>query len=418
TTTYYNGDREETLVRIGNTANTTENGKYPSLTGIDGRDGYAEMAPVGTFSPNKWGLYDMIGNVQEWCWDQFGNYRQEAQTDPEGPPWGSASQDNRVNRGGSWGSPAGHARSASRNGSTPSARSPGLGFRLARSRFIRIEAAYYPPGMVFVEGGSFLMGSPASEAGRAVGRFDIESRHRVTVSGFYMGRYEVTQKEWVAVMGNNPSRFKGNNQPVERVSWYDAVEYCNRRSLQEGLTPVYTIDKESGDPNNRNTGDKAKWLVTWNRSAGGYRLPTEAEWEYACRAGTTTMFYNGDREETLVQAGNVADTTGKTKYPSWKIIDGRDGFPETAPVGMFSPNAWGLYDMMGNVWEWCWDWYGSYRGEATDPAGASSGTGRARRGGSWYGYAPNLRSANRGIESPYIQADYLGFRLARSANNE
>jgi formylglycine-generating enzyme required for sulfatase activity len=267
--------------------------------------------------------------------------------------------------------------------------------------------------MVRVEGGTFLMGSPASEAGRVVGRFDIEAQHRVTVSGFYMGRYEVTQKEWTEVMGNNPSRFKGDNFPVEMVSWYDAVEYCNRRSIREGLTPAYTIDKGRSDPNNRSENDTVKWLVTWNRGADGYRLPTEAEWEYACRAGTGTRYYNGDQEETLIQIGNIADATWKTKNPGWTGVEGRDGYPETAPVGMFLPNAWGLYDMIGNVWEWCWDWYGNYGGPQTDPAGPSSGSGRVRRGGSWYGYAPNLRSAFRGVDPPYSRADHRGFRLVR-----
>jgi formylglycine-generating enzyme required for sulfatase activity len=131
-------------------------------------------------------------------------------------------------------------------------------------------------GLVRVEGGTFIMGSPASEAGRN----SNETPHQVRVGSFYMGRTEVTQQEWAEVMGSNPSNFKGDRLPVENISWYDVIEYCNRRSLREGLTPAYT---QNGDQ------------VIWDRDANGYRLPTEAEWEYACRAGTMTPYSGGKR---------------------------------------------------------------------------------------------------------------------------
>jgi formylglycine-generating enzyme required for sulfatase activity len=233
-----------------------------------------------------------------------------------------------------------------------------------------------PAGFVKIPGGDFTMGSPESEPGRDS---DEGPQHEVTVSAFYMGEYEVTQKEWREVMGNNPSNFKGDDLPVENVSWYDAAEYCNKRSQAEGLTPAYRINGKN---------------VRWNRAANGYRLPTEAEWEYACRAGTTTAYNTGD---TI--------TAGQANY-DWNI--GR-----TTAVGSYAPNPWGLYDMHGNVWEWCWDWYESYGSAAqTDPAGPDTGADRVGRGGSWNFIGQNLRSAYRSIIAPSDRFIDLGFRLA------
>jgi len=232
--------------------------------------------------------------------------------------------------------------------------------------------------MVRVQGGTFMMGSPANEPDRD----DNEGpQHQVTVSGFYMGRYEVTQKEYQEVMGTNPSNFKGDNLPVENVSWYDAIEYCNERSRREGLTPAYS---RNGDN------------VTWNRSANGYRLPTEAEWEYAC-TGTTGAYNTG----TV-----ISDNTG------W--YDTNSG-RRTHPVGQKPANAWGLYDMHGNVYEWCWDLYGYYSNESqTNPSGAVTGTDRVLRGGYWNSYGRDLRSAYRNYSNPNYRSNILGFRLVRS----
>jgi formylglycine-generating enzyme required for sulfatase activity len=242
-----------------------------------------------------------------------------------------------------------------------------------------------PDGFVRISGGTFAMGSPSSEADRD----SDEVQRRVTVSGFYMGRYEVTQREWAEVMGSNPSEFKGDNLPIEKVSWHDVIDYCNRRSQREGLTPVYT---RSGD------------TVTWNRGANGYRLPTEAEWEYACRAGTSGPFSTGSNITTN-QAnydGTYAKVKGAYRQQTWN-------------VGSGAANAWGLYDMHGNVSEWCWDWYGGYAsGAQADPAGAASGSARVVRGGCWGCYVYNLRSAARFSLTPSYRGRNFGFRLVRN----
>jgi len=245
-----------------------------------------------------------------------------------------------------------------------------------------------PDGFVCIDGGTFTMGSPDDEPGRE----SNEVQHQVTISPFYMGKYQVTQAEYRAVMRKNPSKFKGDNLPVEYVSWYGAIEYCNKQSQKEGLTPAYTRNGKK---------------VTWNRNANGYRLPTEAEWEYACRAGTCTPFSTGN---------NI--TTSQSNYNgNWPYNNNVKGEfrQRTTPVGSFNPNAWGLYDTHGNVCEWCWDWYGDYSSAAqTDPLGAPSGPIRVFRGGSWNSLALDVRSAHRSGITPGDLDGILGFRLARS----
>jgi formylglycine-generating enzyme required for sulfatase activity len=271
-----------------------------------------------------------------------------------------------------------------------------------------------PPNFVRIQGGTFFMGSPSNEPQR----YSVEGpQHQVTVNSFYMSRYEVTQREWYEVMGTTawrnfgPIKGEGDNYPVYYVSWYDAIEYCNRRSEREGLTPAYTIDRNRSDQNNlvvidRSVNDTVRWLITWNRNANGYRLPTEAEWEYACRAGTVTPFNTGNNITT-----SLANYAGN--YP----------YNMTTAVGSFAPNPWGLYDMHGNVFEWCWDWYGDYSsGAQTNPQGAVSGSYRVMRGGSWLRPEQNIRSAYRHGDFPdakmlYTPDDYAsyGFRLVRNA---
>jgi formylglycine-generating enzyme required for sulfatase activity len=248
-------------------------------------------------------------------------------------------------------------------------------------------------GFVLIEGGTFLMGSPAEEPERG----GDETQRQVTVSDFYLAISEVTQREYADLMGNNPSEFQGENLPVENVTWFDAALYCNALSAREGLEAVYRIDGET---------------VTWNRDANGYRLPTEAEWEYACRAGTTTPFNTGN---TITdKQANFYNHYGYNNDSSGRVIGNSRG--STSPVNSFKPNPWGLFDTHGNVGEWCWDWYGEYVAEnLTDPEGPATGTYRVTRGGGWNDFPKHVRSAYRSAAPPRNSVFNIGFRLARNA---
>ncbi|MGN0317865.1 MAG: flavodoxin [Candidatus Fimousia sp.] len=257
-----------------------------------------------------------------------------------------------------------------------------------------------PEDFVLISGGTFQMGSPEEEAWRS----EDETQHTVTVSDFYMSIYELTQAEYQEVMGENPSSFSGGDLPVENISWLDAIRYCNARSEQEGLTPAYKIDEQN---------------VTWDRSADGYRLPTEAEWEYACRAGTTTPFntetsisaeecnyfghYPYEIEDNYFSQGNLETKPGEYRQT-------------TVAVDSFSPNKWGIYNMHGNVGEWVWDYYGAYgTEEQTNPTGAETGTLRVYRGGGWNDFAKNMRSAYRATLAENKGSFNIGIRLVRNA---
>jgi sulfatase modifying factor 1 len=237
--------------------------------------------------------------------------------------------------------------------------------------------------MLWCKLGTFMMGSPKSEKHRD----DDETRHTVTLtSGFHLGKHEVTQSQWERVMGSNPSWLKGADRPVETVPWHDATSFCEKLTEQEG---------------------KAGRLP----SGMSYQLPTEAQWEYACRAGTKTAHAFGEASGEMYRHGNYADRN--TNF-DWSNKAHDDGFKNISPVGSHKPNGWGFHDMHGNVFEWCADWYGDYpSGAARDPVGPAYGSARIGRGGSWSHTAYHARSANRGSLVPaYGGYDFLGFRLS------
>ena len=413
--------------------------------------------PVGQKTPNAWGLYDMHGNVFEWChdWYDSGYYSSSPSADPTGPTSGSF----RVRRGGSMTNNKLGCTSSYRLQAFPSDTFNDLGFRVVSGAFTPGTITYSISGtvtgadgvtvtlggdttgsqtvndggtysftanegcnytitpskdgytftpasqtfdnvtsnmaqnftasqvivpteitMVAILGGNFSMGDISG-----TGESNELPVHMVTISSFEIGAYEITQEQYEAAMGENPSNFSGTNLPVEMVTWYNAVQFCNALSEEEGLTPCY---------------DESTWECDF--SADGFRLPTEAEWEYACRAGTETEYYTGNYESDCADAGWYNGNSGS----------------KTHPVGQKTPNTWGLYDMHGNMWEWCHDWYdsGYYSSSpSADPTGPTSGSYRVNRGGCWGNSAGFSRSAYRYRHYPSTMASYVGFRVVRGA---
>ena len=372
---------------------------------------------------NELGIVGMSGNVWEWCNDWYDEHYYS--TSPTEDPQGPASGGSRVLRGGGWISRARNCRSVYRNWFSPDRRGDEYGLRLCCSagkresgtgrdaiapatapvhsalndliappplpsdmrhassvrrsppraasvlrdvlpknpRQGQVASLTLPGGtkmeMIYVAPGTFTMGSPISEEGR----YDSESQHQVTLTkNYWLGKYEVTQAQWESVMGENPSRLKGGNRPVENVSWEDCQRFIRKINSQRHC---------------------------------GARLPTEAEWEFACRAGSTGPYGgNGSLDDMGWYGGNSGS--------------------ETHPVGQKQANAWGFYDMHGNVYEWCEDWYGDYGSATTDPAGPASGGVRVVRGGCWCSFAQFCRSAYRSRSSPGDRG-IRGLRLCCSA---
>jgi len=252
-----------------------------------------------------------------------------------------------------------------------------------------------PVGFIKVEGGSFYVHTETDSI-------------KMNVSTFYLDRTEITQGEYEAVMGTNPASGcgVGNNYPVYYVSWYNAIEYCNRRSMQEHLTPCYSYSSYGTNPDTWpsgwNTDFEGNTNVHCNWTANGYRLPTEMEWMFAARGGNLTHNYTYSGSPNI---GNVAwytDNSGGT----------------THPVATKNANELGFYDMSGNVWECCWDIYGSYpSGPQTNPTGSTSGTDRVLRGGSWDLDASDCTVSSRGGDSAAYGSDVVGFRVCRHSLN-
>jgi formylglycine-generating enzyme required for sulfatase activity len=473
-TRYWNGDDPEHLTQIANVRDLTARNKFGWQNTLNSSDGSVFTSDVGRYPPNHFGLFDMLGNAAEWCSDWFSPayYREPVRADPAGPSMGAL----RVVRGGSWHSSAIFCRSAHRAAEPPSRRSNRLGFRVvcvgtkapwppapaavatpakglappplvapfkeeqidqARKEWVHYaqidEGPTNSSGMtlMLIPPGEFLMGSTLEEIERAV-RFDASFKkesanrelplHRVRITRpFYLAAHEVTLGQFRRFIrgtgyktvaeraggkGNGFDQATGkfktdkkfnwhntafpqdDNHPVVNVSWRDAMAFCT-------------------------------WL-TW-KEGRLYRLPTEAEWEYACRAGTTTLFSCGDDPETLATVGNIADESTKSKFPIWHAIKAKDGFVFTAPVGSFKANPFGLFDMHGNAREWCSDWSSESYYSATpisDPPGPPASTSRVFRGGGWTSSPASCRSACRGAFLPSTANLNLGFRVAADLPRE
>ncbi|HEV2391768.1 MAG TPA: formylglycine-generating enzyme family protein [Verrucomicrobiae bacterium] len=276
-----------------------------------------------------------------------------------------------------------------------------------------------PPGMVLIPAGSFQMGDTFNE-----GESYELPVHTVYVSGFYMDKYEVTKALWDQVKGwnggngytyDNPGSGKGTNHPVQSIDWYDMVKWCNARSEMEGRTPAYYTDARLTQV--YKMGQVAPY-VNWY---AGYRLPTESEWEKAARGGASGHRFPWADVDTIThsQANYYSDSSfpydiSPTRQYDPPFVDGV--MPYTSPVGSFAPNGYGLYDMAGNVWEWCWDWAGAYpSAPQTDPRGPDTGSTRVGRGGNWNYYAEHCRNSYRYGNSPDYSATNIGFRSALPA---
>jgi formylglycine-generating enzyme required for sulfatase activity len=395
--------------------------------------------PVGLKRPNAWGLYDMHGTVREWCQDWYGEnyYAESPADDPAGPSEGVV----HVLRGTGFPSAAKFCASASRNdGST---RQSIMGFRVARV----VGMALAGPKPIINSIGmkltsvplaySTMMGSRESAEdtaaffNRIYGEDELKTdvfndehpQHLVrlkslTRDSFYLGTYHVTRGQFRQFVED--SGYKTTAERAEkRGAWcWDSESKSLQFSAQRSWRNV-GFEQIDEHPVVCVSWDDAMAFCQWLSRKEGctYRLPTEAEWEYACRAGTTTRYFSGDDPESLAAVGNVADGAFKTRFPDARhTIRASDGYVFTAPVGSYPPNAFGLYDMHGNAWQWCSDWYDERYYEVTSdsgPTGPDAGFARVIRGGSWSNKPHFIRCAQRARNAPYQRDNITGFRVAR-----
>jgi formylglycine-generating enzyme required for sulfatase activity len=431
TTRWWSGDDEDGLETSAHLAFYSPK-KYGQSEGPKSRlDSYLFMAPVAKYKPNPWGLYDMHGNVWQWCSDWYGpeTYKNSPADDPTGPKTGET----RVVRGGNWSRGPFHSRSAHRYDMAPEWASLWIGFRVVQEvaggkppaqPVIRIEedAKTFQntqgQKMGLVKPGEFLMGSPDSDPFALA---DEKPQHKVFMTRpYYMATTTVTIGQFKAFVKDT-----GYKTEAEKTG-----------SAWRSVTPGGKLEKGAAGSSWQNTGLEltdehpvvnvslndavafCKWLS--DKEGRTYRLPTEAEWEYACRAGTMTRWHNGDDEDNVAEViANLAvgyssaDGFKKTARQNARKTHGL-GYLMLAPVGQFQANGWGLHDMHGNVWQWCADVYAEdyYKNTvAENPSGPASGELRVVRGGSWSGTPAQCRSANRSGLDPKSASLWLGFRV-------
>ncbi len=409
------GNDERPAGSYANLADRSLLASDPGKLALDTDDGRFTTAPAGSYAPNRFGVHDIVGNVHEWIRDPGGALPAPRSRDPVGPPAAGG----RVLRGGAWTDRPEVSVIAHRQLVYPGYDDDAnIGFRLALEVGDPApDAAIVPHGtwwepapeqleaarrhgvpvwfenalgmrFVLVPRGRFAMGSPPGEPDRV----EEETLHDVTISeDFYLGATEVANAWFRLAAREHTSReakgqsLNGEAQPAVYVGWEHANAFC-------------------------------QWLDNVEQAAGRYRLPTEAEWERACRAGTTTARFWGDDDVGAVDHANGSDRPTEALFGFGReFFDHDDGWRVTAPVGSLKPNAWGLHDTLGNVWEWCADWHGPYAaGPVTDPRGPATGQKRVLRGGSWDHYPALHRSAGRRAMVPENGDWNRGFRVACS----
>ena len=392
-------------------------------------------APVASYAPNAYGLCDMAGNVSEWCWDWFADYSSGPVVNPRGSDSGSY----RVLRGGNWNRSALFCRVAMRANKAPSDSSPAIGFRCVRSPSsdkkplpspaLKASPAPNPSpqsgqpvssntgSLILIPAGMFQMGDSLNRAP------ECRPVHDVVVSSFKLESYEVTKSLWDDVSAwavangytfDNTGDGKAGDHPVQMINWFDAVKWCNARSEREGRIPCYHVAGEV-----YKTGRSIP-VCDW--TANGYRLPTEAEWEKAARGGRTGRRFplgntisRADANYQVIPGGLTANSFNyDTGSPSGHHPDYAVGAePFTSPAGSFLANGFGLFDMSGNVAEWCWDSETPYTDKREkDPKGNDVSPVRSVRGGAWNRGANLNRCSERHAEAPIFAGDAIGFRCA------